>query len=80
MAKKSGTQETEIVSDISNDKLSLDEVGYAIVQTKTGYNVVKFNFDSKSKKMSELEVLVQCESQWDAADEMIIQLETELYQ
>ena len=69
---------TDKVSEIENPNLSLDSVGYAVVNKGIDYEFVKFNFDIESKTMSEIETVYQG-SKFDCLDELVLCIEDETY-
>lgn len=76
MAKQKA--KTEEVTEIDNPNVTLDTVAYAIAKSDEEYQYVKFNFDVKTKTMSDIEV-VASGSKYDMINELIVDAEDETY-
>lgn len=72
--KEFNTEEEIKVTPVLNSK------AYALVEKDGLFEIVKFNFDAFTLTMSELEVVSTNSNQFDAADELILLMDEEIYQ
>lgn len=79
MAKK----KDEVVfqsEEMDTPTVTLDQVGYARIKKGQLFEVVRFRFNAEELTMGALESITETHSEYDAADELVITLEDELYQ